>query len=338
MRDKIVVSLDLASMLAGTKFRGEFEERLKSVIKEIEACDDRIILFIDELHILVGAGGSEGSIDAANILKPSLARGTLRCLGTTTFSEYHENIAQDPALARRFQSITVAEPTEAETVQILRGLRGKYESHHRIRWPDEAVSAAVSLSARYLPSKRFPDKAIDLLDEAAARLRLQLESWPRRVDEIDAEIQDIYHSNYNQSTSNTHQMLRQGELTVKNELKLHKLHEEKRAILRIWHERNDVWQEVAALQNELQQLQQKHQLLLQQQKQLQHQRDGTKGDLADTLSGSMGTVGKDLHAQSIVMQEMAQQLTQKQEQIDALYETLQSLQTRLAEYLETSGT
>lgn len=247
MRDKVIISLDVPSMLAGTKFRGEFEERLKGVIKEIESCQERVILFIDEVHILVGAGGSEGSIDAANILKPSLARGTLRCIGTTTTEEYRKHIEKEPALARRFQSVFVAEPSEKETLQILKGLRVKYEQHHRVRLPDEVLQAIVSLAARYLPMKRFPDKAIDLMDEAAARLRLSLESSPDRLVAIDDEIQAL-HANAAASRS--------GELTVKEELQLHKLEEERKPIQEVWRERNRIWDDIAAIQAQLQHMQQ----------------------------------------------------------------------------------
>lgn len=246
MRNKAIISLDVPSMLAGTKFRGEFEERLKGVIKEIEQCEERVILFIDEVHILVGAGGSEGAIDAANILKPSLARGTLRCIGTTTTEEYRKHIEKEPALARRFQSVFVCEPTEKDTLEILKGLRSKYELHHRIRLPDEVLKAIVSLSARYLPMKRFPDKAIDLMDEAAARLRLSLESSPDRLITIDEEIQAL-HANAAASRS--------GELTVKEELQLHRLEEERKPIQETWRERNRIWDEIAALQAELQSFQ-----------------------------------------------------------------------------------
>lgn len=246
VRNKVIISLDLPSMLAGTKFRGEFEERLKGVIKEVEQCEERIVLFIDEVHILVGAGGSEGSIDAANILKPSLSRGTLRCIGTTTTEEYRKNIEKDPALARRFQSVFISEPSEKDTIEILKGLRPKYEQHHRIRLPDVVLSSIVSLASRYLPMKRFPDKAIDLMDEASARLRLQLESPPCRLTEIDEQIQ-MLHANAAASHS--------GELTVKEELILHKLEEERKPLQYTWSERNRLWDEIAKLQLDLQTMQ-----------------------------------------------------------------------------------
>jgi ATP-dependent Clp protease ATP-binding subunit ClpB len=191
MKDCVIVSLDLASMLAGAKFRGEFEERLKGVLKDIEQAGNKIILFIDEIHILVGAGGAEGAIDASNILKPPLARGLLRCMGATTSEEYRKHIEKDAALARRFQTVLVSEPTLENTVDILKGLRSKYEIHHGIRITDDAIMSAVKLSDRYIPDRRRPDKAIDLIDESAARLRIMQESKPLAVTELDAKISQL---------------------------------------------------------------------------------------------------------------------------------------------------
>ncbi|KAJ1410127.1 P-loop containing nucleoside triphosphate hydrolase protein, partial [Ochromonadaceae sp. CCMP2298] len=190
MAGKSVISLDLPSMLAGTKFRGEFEDRMKGVMKEIEMAGDKIILFIDEIHTMVGAGGSEGAIDASNILKPSLARGKLRCLGATTSDEYAKYIEKDPALARRFQSVYVPEPSAEHTVQILGGIRDKYETHHRVLIPPEAVESAVYLSGRYITSRRYPDKAIDLIDEAASRVRNRRERKPAALERLEKSLHD----------------------------------------------------------------------------------------------------------------------------------------------------
>ncbi len=178
-------------MLAGAKFRGEFEERLKGVIKDIQSAGDRIILFIDEIHSIVGAGGAEGAIDASNILKPPLARGQLRCMGATTTDEYQKYIEKDQALARRFQPVFVEEPSIDDTITMLEGIKSKYETHHGIFISAESVAAAVKLSDRYIPSRQLPDKAIDLLDEAAAKMRLLQETLPREIRDIDREISDI---------------------------------------------------------------------------------------------------------------------------------------------------
>src|SRR4029450_1878704 len=188
LRNKRLVGLDLGSMLAGAKYRGEFEDRLKAVLKEIENAQGQIILFIDELHTLVGAGAAEGAIDASNMLKPALARGELRCVGATTLNEYKKYIEKDAALERRFQQIYVGEPTVEDTIAILRGLKEKYEVHHGVRIKDSAIVAAATLSNRYITDRFLPDKAIDLIDEAASRLRIEIDSLPQEIDQLEREI------------------------------------------------------------------------------------------------------------------------------------------------------
>src|SRR5246127_5688666 len=188
LKDKRLLALDLGAMVAGSKYRGEFEERLKAVLSEITAAAGEIILFIDELHTLVGAGKAEGAMDASNMLKPALARGELHCVGATTLDEYRKNIEKDAALARRFQPVFVAEPTVEDTISILRGIKEKYEVHHGVRITDGAIVAAATLSNRYITDRFLPDKAIDLMDEAASRLRMEAESKPEEIDEIDRRI------------------------------------------------------------------------------------------------------------------------------------------------------
>lgn len=191
LKDKELVSLDLGMLIAGTKYRGEFEERLKSIMKEISESKGKIILFIDELHTIVGAGAAEGAADAANLLKPALARGEVRVIGATTLKEYQKHIEKDPALARRFQPVFVEEPTVDDTIAILRGLKDKYEVFHGVRITDEAILAAVNLSTRYITSRFLPDKAVDLVDEAASSLRITLENKPQELDEAHRKIQRL---------------------------------------------------------------------------------------------------------------------------------------------------
>jgi ATP-dependent Clp protease ATP-binding subunit ClpB len=188
LRDKRLMALDMGALIAGAKFRGEFEERLKGVLSEITAAAGKIILFIDEMHTLVGAGRAEGSMDASNLLKPALARGELHCIGATTLDEYRKHVEKDAALARRFQPVFVSEPTVADTISILRGLKEKYEVHHGVRITDGAIVAAATLSHRYITDRFLPDKAIDLMDEAASRLRMQVDSKPEELDELDRRI------------------------------------------------------------------------------------------------------------------------------------------------------
>ena len=191
LKDKKLLSLDMGSLIAGAKYRGEFEERLKSVLSEIEASDGQIILFIDEMHTLVGAGAGDGAMDASNLLKPALARGQLHCVGATTLDEYRKHVEKDAALARRFQPVFVPEPSVEDTISILRGLNEKYELHHGVRISDAALVAAATLSNRYITDRFLPDKAIDLVDEAASRLRMQVDSKPEELDELDRRIMQL---------------------------------------------------------------------------------------------------------------------------------------------------
>ena len=191
LKDKTLFQLDIGALIAGAKFRGEFEERLKAVLREVSESDGRIILFVDELHTVVGAGAAEGAVDAGNMLKPLLARGELRMIGATTMDEYRKYIEKDKALERRFQPVYVGEPSEEDTISILRGLKEKYELHHGVRITDGAIVAAATLSHRYIADRFLPDKAIDLIDESAARLRTEIDSMPEEMDEIDRRIKQL---------------------------------------------------------------------------------------------------------------------------------------------------
>ncbi|MDQ3560690.1 MAG: AAA family ATPase, partial [Pseudomonadota bacterium] len=188
LKEKKLLALDMGALIAGAKYRGEFEERLKAVLSEVTAAEGQVILFIDEMHTLVGAGKADGAMDASNLLKPALARGELHCVGATTLDEYRKHVEKDAALARRFQPVFVSEPTVADTISILRGLKEKYEVHHGVRITDSALVAAATLSNRYITDRFLPDKAIDLMDEAGSRLRMQVDSKPEALDELDRRI------------------------------------------------------------------------------------------------------------------------------------------------------
>ncbi|MGD2188179.1 MAG: AAA family ATPase, partial [Desulfobacterales bacterium] len=188
LKNRRLVALDMGALIAGAKYRGEFEDRLKAVLKEVEAAEGEIILFIDELHTVVGAGAAEGAVDASNMLKPALARGTLRCVGATTLNEYRKYIEKDAALERRFQPVKVGEPSVEDTISILRGLKEKYEVHHGVRIKDSAIVAAATLSHRYIADRFLPDKAIDLMDECASKLRIEIDSMPAEIDEVQRKI------------------------------------------------------------------------------------------------------------------------------------------------------
>ncbi len=191
LKDKHIVALDMGALIAGAQYRGQFEDRLKSVLKEVQNSDGKVILFIDELHTVIGAGAASGSMDASNLLKPALARGDLRCIGATTLDEYRKYIEKDAALERRFQPVLVTEPGVEDTVSILRGLKEKYEIHHGVRITDGAIVAAAQLSDRYISDRFLPDKAIDLIDEAASKLRIEIDSMPEELDNLERRIKQL---------------------------------------------------------------------------------------------------------------------------------------------------
>jgi ATP-dependent Clp protease ATP-binding subunit ClpB len=191
LKDKYIIALDMGALIAGAQYRGQFEERLKSVLKEVQESEGKIIMFIDELHTVVGAGAASGSMDASNLLKPALARGDLRCIGATTIDEYRKYIEKDAALERRFQPVLILEPDVEDTISILRGLKEKYEVHHGVRITDSAIVAAAQLSDRYISDRFLPDKAIDLIDEAASKLRIEIDSMPEELDDINRRIKQL---------------------------------------------------------------------------------------------------------------------------------------------------
>ena len=191
LKEKRIMALDMGALIAGTKYRGQFEDRLRGLLKGVEKSAGKIILFIDELHTVVGAGAAEGAIDASNMLKPSLARGELRCVGATTLNEYRKYIEKDRALERRFQPVYIREPSVEDTISILRGLRERYEIHHGVRIKDSALVSAATLSNRYITDRFLPDKAIDLVDEAGSRLRMEIDSMPAELDEIERRIRQL---------------------------------------------------------------------------------------------------------------------------------------------------
>ena len=245
LKDKTIYSLDRGALIAGGKYKGEFEERLKSVVKEVTSSDGNIILFIDEIHTLVGAGGGEGAMDAANILKPALARGELRAIGATTLDEYQKYFEKDKALERRFQKVMVEEPDTESAISILRGIKEKYEAHHKVRIKDEAIIAAVELSERYIPNRYLPDKAIDLMDEAAAKLRMEINSKPEELDVLDRKIMQLEIEIEAIKRENDEEKLRMLNAEVGN------LREERNALFTKWQGEKTLVDEIQAAKNNI---------------------------------------------------------------------------------------
>ena len=245
LKDKTIYSLDMGALIAGAKYKGEFEERLKSVVKEVTSSDGNIILFIDEIHTLVGAGGGEGAMDAANILKPALARGELRAIGATTLDEYQKYFEKDKALERRFQKVMVEEPDTESAISILRGIKEKYEAHHKVRIKDAAIIAAVELPERYIPNRYLPDKAIDLMDEAAAKLRMEINSKPEELDVLDRKIMQLEIEIEAIKRENDEEKLRMLNAEVGN------LREERNALFTKWQGEKTLVDEIQAAKNNI---------------------------------------------------------------------------------------
>ena len=245
LKSRKIYSLDMGALIAGAKYQGEFEERLKGVVKEVVDSDGEIILFIDEIHTLVGAGRTSGAMDASNILKPALARGELRTIGSTTLDEYQKYFETDKALERRFQIVTIDEPSPAESISILRGLKGKYENHHKVRIEDDALIAAVNLSHRYITGRFLPDKAIDLVDEAASKLRLEMNSVPEPIADLDSRIRQL---------EIEREAIRREGVSLKMEkieAELKELQEKRAALMKRWEEEKQI---VTGLQTARQQI------------------------------------------------------------------------------------
>jgi ATP-dependent Clp protease ATP-binding subunit ClpB len=292
LRPKRVVALDLAALVAGAKYRGEFEDRLKAVLKEITESDGQIILFIDELHTLIGAGAAEGAMDASNMLKPALARGELRAIGATTLNEYRKYIEKDPALERRFQPVLIAEPSVEDTIAILRGLKERYELHHGVRIKDAAILAAATLSNRYITDRFLPDKAIDLIDESAASLRMQMDSLPIEIDEIERRIlhleierQALLHE------SDAHSKERLKHL----EVELAALREESNTRKAQWQVEKDAVSKIHKLKEQIEQLKAEEQRL---------ERAGDLARVAEIRYGKLGTVERELAAAQQNLEEL----------------------------------
>ena len=250
LKNKQLLALDLGALVAGAKYRGEFEERLKAVLKEIESAAGKIILFIDEMHTLVGAGRTDGAMDASNLIKPELARGTLHCIGATTLDEYRKYIEKDAALARRFQPVYVGEPTVADTISILRGIREKYELHHGVRITDGALVAAATLSNRYITDRFLPDKAIDLVDEAASRLRMQIDSKPEALDELDRRLIQL---KIEREALKREEDAASKERLTALEVEIAELEEKSNAMTTAWHAEKDRVNNVQKMQEQLDQ-------------------------------------------------------------------------------------
>ncbi len=294
LKNRRVVALDMGALLAGAKFRGEFEERLKAVLKEVESAEGEVVLFIDELHTVVGAGASEGSVDASNMLKPALARGTLRCVGATTLNEYRKYIEKDAALERRFQPVMAKEPSVADTISILRGLKEKYEVHHGIRIKDSALVAAATLSNRYIADRFLPDKAIDLIDECASRLRIEIDSMPRAIDEIQRRI--------TQAQIERQALLKEKDPASRERLeKLEKdiasMSEEIGPMKMRWDSEKGLIQEISGIREELDKCQTQAQVA---------ERAGDLEKVAQIRYGTMAQLQKDLEAKKQELEELQQ--------------------------------
>ncbi len=294
LKDKSVISLDMGSLIAGAKYRGEFEERLKSVIEAVEESAGSVILFIDELHTLVGAGASEGSVDASNMLKPALARGELRCIGATTLAEYQKYIEKDKALERRFQPVYTSEPSVEDTVAILRGLKERYEVHHGVRIADAAVIAAAYLSDRYITDRFLPDKAVDLIDEAASLIKMEIDSMPIEIDEIERRIRQL--------TIEREAVKREKDHTSKEHLdqieqELADLNERKNTLVGQWQHEKEIIGGIRRAKEDIENLKMEEQ---------QAEREGNLNRVAEIRYGKIVELEKFLQVQQLALNDIQQ--------------------------------
>ncbi len=305
LKDKRLVALDMGSLIAGAKYRGEFEERLKAVLKEITDSEGQIIMFIDELHTLVGAGAAEGAMDASNMLKPTLARGELRCVGATTLNEYRKHIEKDAALERRFQPIFVAEPSVEDTIAILRGLKDKYEVHHKVRIKDSAIVAAATLSHRYITDRQLPDKAVDLIDEAASKLRMEIDSRPADLDEVERRITQ---EEIEREALRKEQDAASQERLAKIEKSLADLKEKSAVLKARWQKEKDVISHIAAI---------KKQIDATQTETGKAERLGDLARAAELKYGTLINLQKELEVETQKLAEIQQEGAMLKEEVDA---------------------
>ncbi|HEY0733241.1 MAG TPA: AAA family ATPase, partial [Chitinophagaceae bacterium] len=303
LKSKIIYALDMGQLIAGAKYKGEFEERLKGVVKEVSTSDGEIILFIDEIHTLVGAGGGEGAMDAANILKPALARGELRAIGATTLNEYQKYFEKDKALERRFQKVMIDEPSVEDAISILRGLKDRYETHHHVRIKDEAIIAAVELSSRYITDRFLPDKAIDLIDESAAKLRLEMNSMPEELDKLERSIRQLEIEREAIKRENDEEKLKELNTHLAN------LAVERDTLKAKWQEEKDLVEKIQNSKAEIEKLKQQAE---------QAEREGDYGQVAEIRYGKIKEQESTIHQLTIQLNELSRNSKRlMKEEVDA---------------------